>query len=413
MRAAAALRVSADGARSARSRRAARWLAALCVLLATHGSLYPWRFARPASFAVAWDGMMHQSTWWTGRGDVVGNVMLFVPLGALGWIAWRYGRWPPTLRAALLLATGVAFAFALQVAQIYVPSRDAAWSDVVWNTLGLLIGMLLATPLARLPIEPLQARALRLPLMFVALWLALQWWPFVPRLDWQHMKDALKPLLLHPQWRTGSAIDSALSLALVGVLLRGLQRRAWWLVALPVVAAFGALLVEHQFLSLSRCAGWLGGVLLALLAWRLPPRVALALGSMFALAWFTYDELKPFQLGDASGRFQWVPFAALLQGSMSANTLALTWQLFWQGAILATLGAGGVRVATPALALGLWALLLEVLQIWLPGRTPDITPALLPWLWVWILALLEVSSRGAVNQMRCARSNPPETRPLT
>src|SRR6185369_13596410 len=49
-------------------------------------------------------------------------------------------------------------------------------------------------------------RALRLPLTFIVLWLLLQWWPIVPRLDWQHIKDALKPLLLYPRWRPTTAI---------------------------------------------------------------------------------------------------------------------------------------------------------------------------------------------------------------
>jgi len=378
---------------SAGSRRVVRWLTLLCLLLVTHGSLYPWKFARPASFALAWEHMMHQATWWTGRGDVVGNVALFVPLGALGWILLGSCIRSPLRRGAGLLAAGVAFAFALQVAQIFVPARDAAWSDVVWNTLGLLVGLLFAAPLSRLPIEPLRAQALRLPLAFVALWLALQWWPFVPRLDWQHMKDALKPLLLHPQWRSADAIDAALSLALVGVLLAGLRRRSWWLLALPLAAACGALLVERQFLSLSRAVGWIGGVLAAWLAWRLPPRVAAALGATLALAWFTYDELKPLHFSDVSNPIRWVPFAALLEGSLSANTLSLTWQLFWQGAAIVMLHAIGAHAGRLAFAMTAWALLLELLQVWLPGRVPDITPALLPWFWVGILPLLQVSSR--------------------
>ncbi|HEX6019959.1 MAG TPA: hypothetical protein VFZ28_17830 [Burkholderiaceae bacterium] len=73
-----------DALRNARALRATRWLTGICVLLVTHGSLYPWKFAWPPSVAVAWARMMRQSTWWTGRGDVVGNVVLFVPLGALG-----------------------------------------------------------------------------------------------------------------------------------------------------------------------------------------------------------------------------------------------------------------------------------------------------------------------------------------
>ena len=396
----------------AKARRATRWLAVLCVVLATHGSLYPWHFAWPQSLPAAWHHMMNQRSWWTGLGDVVGNVVLFVPVGALGWALLRYSRMPVLLRAVWVICVGVAFAFALQVAQIFVPARDAAWSDVVWNTLGLLLGLLFAAPLSRLPMQRLGAQQLRLPLTFVVLWLLLQWWPLVPRLDWQHVKDALKPLLLHPQWRTTTALDAALSLTLVGTMLQPLRRRMLWLVALPLAAALGALVVDRQVLSVSRCVGWFCGLLLAWQAWRLPSRLSAVAGASIALLWFTFDELRPFEFGQSFGEFYWLPFVAQLQGSLSANTLALTWQLFWLGLVMVLLNGIGVRAGALALALGLWALMLELLQTLLPSRLADVTPALLPWLWCLVLPLLQVSFQGPVTKsMPRVQINPPRHAP--
>ena len=177
---------------------ATRWLALLCAVLVTHGSLYPWRFQWPGSLAAAWSRLMHQSSWWTGLGDVAGNVVLFVPVGLLGLMLFDASRLGSLQRGLLVLVGGVVFAFALQVAQLFVPARDAALSDVVWNTLGLVLGLLLASVVSRL----LRGTAftLRLPMALVGLWLALEWWPFVTTIDWQHIKDALKPLLLTPRW---------------------------------------------------------------------------------------------------------------------------------------------------------------------------------------------------------------------
>lgn len=392
------------------NRRALRWLALVCVLLVIHGSLYPWRFAWPVSFAAAWEQMLHQGSWWTGRGDVVGNVVLFLPVGVLGWALLRHSALAPPLRAAWVVGLGFALAFVLQVAQIFVPARSAAWSDVVWNMLGLLLGLLLAAPVSRLPIVRWRVHAL--PLAFVLLWLVLQCWPLVPRLDWQHIKDALKPLLLFPQWRSASAIDAALGLTLVGLLLRPLRWRALWLPALPLAAACGALLVDGQVLSLPRSVGWLVGVLAAAMAWRLPARPGAALGAALALLWFTFDELKPFHFADTLGEFHWLPFAASLQGSLSANTLALTWQLFWLGVVMVLLHGIGARLGPLALALSAWALLLELVQRLLPGRTADITPALLPWLWLLMLPPLQVSSVGAVTKsVLRVQINPPTHAP--
>ena len=319
----------------AKALRAMRWLALLCVVLVTHGSLYPWQFAWPQSLSAAWDHMMHQRSWWTGLGDVVGNVVLFIPVGVLGWALLRRSPMAVLLRLTWVIGVGVAFAFALQVVQIFVPARDAVWSDVVWNTLGLLLGLLLAVPASRLPMGRLSAQPLRLPLTFVALWLLLQWWPLVPRLDWQQIKDALKPLLLHPQWKTTTRARCRAELGAAGhaVAAAAPPGRCGW-PALPLAAACGALIVEGQALSVSRSAGWLFGLLLAWVSWRMPARATAMLGALIAFLWFTFDELRPFEFGESLGEFHWMPFAAQLQGSLSANTLALTWQLFWLGVVM-------------------------------------------------------------------------------
>lgn len=126
-----------------RKRRVTQWLALVCVVVAL-GTLYPWRFAMPASFSAAWHHATHRPSLWTGTRDVIVNLALFVPIGALGFDLLRASRWSLPSRAALVLGAGFVFAFALQVGQIFVPRRDAAWSDVVWNTAGLVAGVLIA-----------------------------------------------------------------------------------------------------------------------------------------------------------------------------------------------------------------------------------------------------------------------------
>jgi len=52
----------------------------------------------------------------------------------------------------------------------------------------------------------------------------------------------------------------------------------------------------------------------------------------------------------------------------------------------------GARAGPLAFALSLWTMLLEALQMLLPGRVADVTPALLPWFWVLALPLLPMQS---------------------
>ena len=317
------------------------------------------------------------------------------------------------LATALLIGVGVAFAFALQVAQLFVPARDAAWSDVVWNTLGLLAGPLLAAPLVRLSTGRLQARALRLPLTFVVLWLLLEWWPFVPRLDWQHVKDALKPLLLHPQWRTLSALEAALSLGLVGLMLQPLRQRA--AVAHRLAAGRRDRRTDHR----GPCAD-------AVAQRRLVVRPAAGVAGMAAApsgcgrCWARRWRCCGSPSTDC-GRFnsanRWPSFTGCrswlcYRARCSANTLALTWQLFWLGAVMVLLHGISAHASAVAFALSLWALPLELLQMLLPGRVSDITPALLPWLWCLALPLLHVSLPPAVTKsMPRVQINPPSHAP--
>jgi hypothetical protein len=373
-----------------RAHRATFWLAWVVAALVIHGSLYPWRLAMPASLEQAWHHMVHQPSMWTTFGDVVGNVVLFVPVGALGWALVH--RWIGWRRTLIVLALGIAFAFVLQVAQLFVPRRDAALSDVVWNALGLLIGMALVAGGSRIHAPWLGRESLRAPLTMVLLWLMLQWWPMVPRLDWQQIKNALKPLLLTPRWSILSALEAALGLMVVGLMLRGLRTRGVVVLALVAIAAGGKLVMVHQALTLSRVVGWTIGLAGVWLLWRAPARAAAWSIAIAAWVWFTIDELRPFQLADAIGEFHWLPFAALLQGSLAANTSALAWHLFWIGAVMLLASAQGARPAPLAVALSVWALGLELLQMLLPQRVADSTPLLLPW--VWLLALPLLQPRG-------------------
>jgi VanZ family protein len=370
-----------------RAHRATFWLAWVVAALVIHGSLYPWRFEVPASLAQAWHGMVHQPSLWTSMGDVVGNVVLFVPVGALGWVLVH--RWIGWRRTLIVLVLGIAFAFVLQVAQLFIPRRSAALSDVVWNALGLLIGMGLVAGGSRIHAPWLGRDNLRAPLTMVLLWLMLQWWPMVPRLDWQQIKNALKPLLLTPRWSAFSALEAALALMVLGVMLRGVRTRGVLLPALVLIAALGKLMMVRQVLTLSRVVGWAVGLLGAWLLWRAPPRVAAWIVAIAAWGWFTLDQLRPFEWASALGEFHWLPFAALLQGSLVANTSALTWHLFWLGAVMLLGAAQGARAAPLAVALSVWALLLELLQMVLPGRVADSTPLLLPWVWLLALPLLQ------------------------
>ncbi|QEO13661.1 VanZ family protein [Agromyces intestinalis] len=67
------------------------------------------------------------------------NIVLFVPFGALLALAWpRLGAWST-------IGIGAALSVVIELVQLGIPSRVSAVSDVVANTTGTAIGVLLVT----------------------------------------------------------------------------------------------------------------------------------------------------------------------------------------------------------------------------------------------------------------------------
>lgn len=344
---------------------------------------------------------MGRGGWWTSLGDVVGNVVLFVPLGLLAARAIAPGVHPRAAIALGIWLLGTAFALALQVLQFWVPERSAAVSDMLWNAVGMALGQ--AIDAIRVRLRPRQRRhepaAASPALVMALLWLAIEWWPFLPTIDWQHVKNALKPLLLSPQWNGRSFVEAALSLMVVAQLGRASPHRVVVLPGLVAAAAIGKLFLHGQVISMPHAAGWIAGLMLSgALVWRLEDRAARALVLCLALGYFTFDELRPFAWTSDASSFSWIPFVASLRGSLVVNTLALCWQAFWLGAVMLTGRATGWRSGPLAIALALWALLLELQQMWLPGRVGDITPAVMPLLWWLAMPMWE----AAASTPRCA-----------
>jgi len=308
-------------------RAALRWLLLLWLAFATHGSLYPWQFAAPTSLALEWERMMHQPSWWTGGFDVLGNIVLFVPVGALGWRLWCDPSRGRAARALALLAGGWAFAFALQLVQLYLPARDAQWSDVVWNTVGLVLGMVCSP---RLPLDALTRwapPALRLPATMALLWGFLQWWPLAPFPSRRHIAYALQWLWQDPRWSPMTVLQVVLSLAVLGAMARAVNRRLLLMLGCVAVALAGRLVNDGQVLSLSDLVGLAAGVALAAACWRLPERAVAVIGVAVAALYAVVKALRVLGLQAPDGTHPW--WAALLRASSDSPALAWGWILYW------------------------------------------------------------------------------------
>lgn len=343
--------------------------------LIAYGSLYPFQFVWPDSPAGALAALLHDSRLWSSRGDVAGNLLLFVPWGALQASTPAGSRWHwPSF------AGGIALALVLQVLQIGLPTRDAALSDVFWNGVGILVGQFLLNPFVRkLPAGRGTSTRLDPALVLPLLWLGLMALPLLPSLDWQALKGHLRVFLGPSAIGVPGLLLGYASVLAVGSALASRFTPARALVLLGLIIALAAaakLLTLHNALYraelLSWCLAWASAVLL--IQFRPHWLNALAFGAM--LLGVTLSALAPFDFTGSAGAFNLLPFVGYLRGDMLGNLRELA-QTAWVAVAILWLGAqigGNVRGIGGFLVF--WVLLLEFAQMWIVGRSADITPAL-------------------------------------
>ena len=350
------------------------------------------------------------------RADLLVNVVAYVPLGAL--LAAGGGDSDGRLHRRVLLAAaaGALLSLAIETIQVCLPARTSAWSDLLANASGAAIGAFFPGVVLRarhsveaggVPGLPAGSTAPQ-PLLVLAL-LTLLFWVGERSLPWALTLDVdrlranlafLKPVLggvptLDP-WRIGSHVAAWL---VFGLAVRaGLQP---WAPVLRItgIGACTVLLLQLLLVVPALSLEQLAGLAIAAAGWvvlRLPVMtrwLPLALGAA-AFAGVTLYELRPGTGAVAEG-FSWLPvfgtgspLSALQLGLYFFSfALACALALSWQSASRqqrrkpsrgSPARPGLPRGAGLALAASVaWTALLEVAQLWIPGRSPDVSPPLL------------------------------------
>lgn len=376
------------------------------VVLATLGSIYPFNFSMVNADIAAWSVFLQSCCQRLGVGDIVGNIILFVPIGFTGMLG-LFPRKSAAQRFALVFAGGVGIALALQLLQFYLPTRNENLQDVAWNGLGLAAGSALAPVLARLSnSSELQLGGMSLvPLSLVGTWVVYRLIPFVPSLDLQNIKDSLKPLLLNIQVSVSSVLHDLAGWLIVGYLLKHAQsdrRLDGWLPALMIsILCLEVLIVRNSVSGSNVIAAILAAILWrAWLAGQRRQEWVLVATLMLALV---ISGLQPFAMSPLPNSFNWLPFRGFLGGSMYLNTQSAAEKVFLYGSLVYLLW----RTSMPRLAGLCFAvfvvLSIEGAQIYVVGHTPEITdPVLIVFAALALLALERHDS-----QMPVAAREPP------
>ena len=352
----------------------------IVIALIAYGSLYPWQF----DFSRHVDPLHLLLHNWPPVDrfllrDVAINVLLYVPLGVLAVLALRPRRQMriPTVLAAVAL--GFVFSASMELLQAYDDHRTTSPVDLATNTLGAFAGALLALiyePAAASLLKSRGARRLGTSGAVLAVcWAGFQFYPFFPNFSIHRLRVAVS-LLAHTgnispleMW-AGASEWLALALALEAFLGRF---RTVWLGALM-------LCVSMRIFIVTRSLSWndLLAAGLALALWIvIPKRLRLAAILPMTLSAVLLRELAPFHFSDHPAAFTWIPFGGTLESERQVAVVIMARKAFNYGAAVWLLREAGWSYVRAGAGVAAALFALELLQRYLPGRTPESTDAVL------------------------------------
>jgi len=370
------------------------------VALVIYGSLFPfhpWLYPKSGLSR----GLTHFPAY-ISRSDLLANVLVYFPVGLL-FVWTRQGMRSALFLIASAICIGTALSLMMESLQAFLP-RDSSVVDLLANIVGTAAGGVvgIAIQLSTKPAAGFfrwkrnnfkQGVATDLGLIAMCVWVATQAFPFVPSLDVSSVRQSISPawqaIVHHSRVDVlgyvayTSAVASLVMLAAqVGThRLRSLRSTA---IILGATFALKPLIVSRT-LSVEALAGYVTGVGVAYLFVR--TRAISPAAGFFILANVIVLELTPDH--GPTHPFNWIPFYGAgvnpLTGFLAM--IELMWQpLAFCSLLLSTKSFEENRITMwqGATFAGSVGLMLESIQRWIPGRYPEITPALL-WAGTWLL----------------------------
>ena len=297
----------------------------LVVLVILYGSLFPFEFQErsypggPLLYLLG--------TWreWDNRGDLLANILLYLPLGFLTVNALP-PRFPAALKFFLAVIAGVALSSAIEIAQFHDVGRVTSMGDVYANGIGaafgaaagILLGASWRWPfVGELAANPTEA-------LLLTMFFAYRLYPYVPVIDLHKYWHAVRPILMGPSLPPGEFLRYLVTWLFIAAVVDVLYGSRRFLLLFPLVCGgefLGKVIIVDNALKLndllSAASAWLVWIVLLR---RLPGKFSV-LALLFA-AMIAIERLQPFQFEAFPRAFGWIPFASLMHGSIGVNIQA-------------------------------------------------------------------------------------------
>ena len=351
----------------------------LVVLVILYGSLFPFDFHK-SSFPGG-PVLYLLGTWrvWDARGDLLANVLLYLPFGFLALQA-QPSRFPVGLKLIIAAFAAVTLSCIVEISQFYDAGRVTSMGDVYANLIGAALGGGAAIALGASWRWPLIGELASNPAeaFLLAMFFAYRLFPYVPVIDLHKYWHAVGPVLKTPNLAPGEFLRYFVTWLFIAALVHALYgfRSFLFLFAFLCSAEFvGKIVIIGNELKPADLAGAAG----AWLIWSVlrPVRgkstlLALAFGAMIAI-----ERLQPFRFDAPPQAFGWIPFASLMHGSIAVNIQAFCQKFYEYGGLIWLLCRGGMRPLGSTLVTATLLLATSFGERWLPGRSAEITDAIM------------------------------------
>jgi hypothetical protein len=204
-------------------------------------------------------------------------------------------------------------------------------------------------------------------------------YPYVPMIDMHKYWHAVQPILRTPSLPPDELARFVIIWLFIAVIIHSLYGFRRFLLLFPLLCAgefLGRVLIIDATLKLTDVVGaGVAYLLWAALLHRMPGRIMLVttafVGMIIAL------RLQPFQFNATPRAFGWVPFASFMHGSIGVAMQAFCEKFYQYGGMIWLLRRTGVPlpIGTALTAVMLFAT--SYAECWLPGRSAEITDAVM------------------------------------
>jgi VanZ family protein len=329
------------------------------------------------------------------------NLALYVPLGMSGYLAlrsagtadsgtgragntqrgWNVRVFLKKFRVIGPVALGMLLSAAIEMLQLYVPGRNCSALDLLNNTIGSALGVAAGMLFVRIAAgrsfglkRPPRTDRTALALLFC--WVASLLFPFFPVTSLPLYREELLRFTGSPLLQPITLLSDAACWFVAGKLIEatGLKPVTTWLGMSLFLIPAQFFIVNRQPLPADFIGAMLGVVLFSAVGAK--PATARFAAACFLLL-LLIRGLTPFRLTAVPHPFNWQPFGAFLAMQWQSGLRVLLEKVFYYAAPIWLLRQTGLRLRTSVLIVAALLAFIESVQIYLPGRTPEITDPLL------------------------------------